>query len=67
METPTRGVLEVSFIGYVKQEVSIGGNKHINIILVEDATTLDDVVVIGYGTTKNCRFGIYQHYRCFAR
>ena len=71
LETPTRGVLEVSFIGYVKQEVSIGGNKHINIILVEDATTLDDVVVIGYGTTKkrrcNCRFGIYQHYRCFAR
>lgn len=52
LEAPTRGVLEVSFIGYVKQEVSIGGNKHINIILVEDATTLDDVVVIGYGTTK---------------
>lgn len=52
LEAPTRGVLEVSFIGYVKQEVSIGGNKHINIVLVEDATTLDDVVVIGYGTTK---------------
>lgn len=34
LEAPTRGVLEVSFIGYVKQEVSIGGNKHINIILV---------------------------------
>ena len=49
---PVGGVLEVSFIGYVKQEVSVGGNKHINIVLIEDATTLDDVVVIGYGTTK---------------
>ena len=50
---PVGGVLEVSFIGYVKQEVSVGGNKHINIVLIEDATTLDDVVVIGNGKTKN--------------
>lgn len=52
IEAPARGILEVSYIGYVKQEVSIGGKKHINIVLVEDSKTLEDVVVIGYGTTK---------------
>ena len=44
--------LEVSFIGYMKKEVPIGGNTRFNITLEEDRKTLEEVVVVGYGTQK---------------
>ena len=44
--------LVFSYVGYVTQEVSVGGKSTINITLKEDNTTLNDVVVIGYGTMK---------------
>lgn len=43
-------ILVFSFIGYSTQEVSIANRSVINIALVEDVTSLDEVVVIGYGT-----------------
>ncbi|WP_298532329.1 SusC/RagA family TonB-linked outer membrane protein [uncultured Algibacter sp.] len=45
-------VLLVSYLGYVTQNVTIGNQTSLNIILVEDAAQLDEVVVIGYGTAK---------------
>ncbi len=45
-------VLQVSFIGYATQEISIGNKKTFSITLKEDAERLDEVVVIGYGTVK---------------
>ena len=45
-------VLVVSYVGYVKQEVPVGNKALINITMVEDAATLDEVVVVGYGTQK---------------
>lgn len=45
-------VLVFSYIGYVKQEVTIGNRKSIDIILKKDDTTLGELVVIGYGTQK---------------
>jgi len=44
-------VLEFSFMGYKTQQVKVNSNQ-INIALVEDTETLDEVVVIGYGTAK---------------
>ena len=44
--------LNVTYVGYVPQTVSVNGRKSINITLKEDASTLNDVVVIGYGTAK---------------
>lgn len=44
-------VLQFSYIGYSQQEVSVNGRTSLNIVLKEDAKLLDDVVVIGYGTT----------------
>lgn len=44
------GILIVSFIGYKSAEVSITGKTQINVILKEDTETLDEVVVVGYGT-----------------
>ena len=45
-------VLQFSYIGYVTQTVVIGNQQTINVVLVEDAAQLDEVVVIGYGTQK---------------
>jgi TonB-linked SusC/RagA family outer membrane protein len=45
-------VLLVSFIGYKTQEITIGDRAQVNIVLQEDVTALDEVVVVGYGTVK---------------
>lgn len=45
-------VLVFSFVGYVNQEVTVGNQTTINIILQPDVTLLEDVVVVGYGTLK---------------
>ena len=47
-----KSVLEVSYIGYLKQEVVLSNQKSLRIILKEDTKTLDEVVVIGYGVQK---------------
>lgn len=44
-------ILVFSSIGYKKQEVTINGNTSINLSLSEDNNLLDEVVVIGYGTS----------------
>ena len=46
------GQLEISYVGYTTQRVKINGRQNINVVLKEDAQTLNDVVVIGYGTMK---------------
>jgi TonB-linked SusC/RagA family outer membrane protein len=41
-----------TFIGYQPQEVPISGRSVIDVVMVEEVTALDEVVVIGYGTQK---------------
>ncbi len=50
--SPTDNALEISFIGYNKVEVAIGTQNVIDVQLTLMQTTLDAVVVVGYGTTK---------------
>ena len=45
-------VLIFNYLGYKQQEVTVGSRKAINILLAEDASTLEEVVVIGYGSRK---------------
>ena len=45
-------VLVFSSIGYVAQEVAVGNQPSINVQMVEDVASLEEVVVIGYGTQK---------------
>lgn len=45
-------VLVVSYIGYVKQEIVVGSERNLNIILKEDSQILDEIVVVGYGTQR---------------
>jgi len=49
---PTDASLVVSYVGYMTQTVSTTGKSSIAITLKEDNKTLDDVVVIGYGSVK---------------
>ena len=44
--------LVFSSIGYATQEIAVGSQKVINVLLKEDTEFLDEVVVVGYGTMK---------------
>ena len=44
--------LVFSYIGFITQEMLIGKQRSINILLLEDTRQLEEVVVIGYGTMK---------------
>ena len=45
-------VLVFSYIGYKTQEIVVGNQKTIDVVLAEDTEMMDEVVVIGYGTQK---------------
>ncbi len=45
-------LLNISFVGYESQEISIKGKSTVNVELKMDVTALAEVVVVGYGTQK---------------
>ena len=47
----TGDVLVFSYVGYVTQEIAYNGQSTIDVQFLEDAAQLDEVIVIGYGTT----------------
>lgn len=44
--------LAVSFLGYATKDISLNGQSTVSLILQEDSSLLDEVVVVGYGTQK---------------
>lgn len=44
--------LVISYIGYVPQEIALGGRAQIDVKLASDSKALSEVVVVGYGTQK---------------
>ncbi len=52
VEAASNATLLISYVGYVTETVSVQGRNNIQVTLREDATSLNDVVVIGYGTQK---------------
>ena len=52
IEASENDVLQVSYIGYMPQDIPVQGNKEIIITVREDTQALDEVVVVGYGTQK---------------
>ena len=42
-------VLEIAFLGYVTQQVTVGKQRNLTIVLTEDAQTLEATVVVAYG------------------
>jgi TonB-linked SusC/RagA family outer membrane protein len=54
LSVPESAILEFSFIGFVKQEVSVAGTNTVNVTLKPDVRELSEVIVTGY-TTQNRR------------
>lgn len=52
IEVAGDAVLSISYIGYSTQNVAVGNRTRIDVILSEDSTLLDDVVVVGYGVQR---------------
>ncbi|MCV9387422.1 SusC/RagA family TonB-linked outer membrane protein [Reichenbachiella ulvae] len=52
VEANSSDVLTFSFVGYVTKEVEVNGRSAIDIQMQPDVTSLEEVVVVGYGTQK---------------
>lgn len=52
LSVPDNAILTVSYLGYIPQDVALNGKANVEVILQEDTKTLDEVVVIGFGTQK---------------
>ncbi len=52
LDAPADAVLVVSYMGYLSQEVPVSNRSNIIVRLSENTQSLDEVVVIGYGTQK---------------
>ena len=52
IDVPAKVTLSVSFIGYHTQNVAVGNQNQLTIVLKEEQEQLDEVVVVGYGTVR---------------
>lgn len=52
LDVPEGATLQISYIGYIEQNIPIGNKSVISVILKEDSQALDEVVVVGFGTQK---------------
>ncbi len=53
---PAEGVISVSYMGYVTQSTSVAGISNFDFVLSPDATALEDVVIVAFGTAKKEAF-----------
>lgn len=52
LKVPLNSVLQISYIGFKTQEIQYTGQSVLNIILLEDISALEEVIVVAYGTEK---------------
>ena len=53
LNVPTaNSTIVFSYIGYATQRISIGGRAQLDVTLMEDNKSLNEVVVVGYGTVR---------------
>ncbi len=52
VQNPASAILEFSFIGYTKLQVPVGDQSKVDVVLTEEYTGIDEIVVTGYGTQK---------------
>lgn len=52
MQVQPNAKIQISFIGYITQTVTVGNRNNIKVTLIDDSQALDEVVVIGYQTVK---------------
>lgn len=52
LSAPANATLVFSFIGMTTKEINVNGASTLDVVLATDISQLDEVVVVGYGTTK---------------
>ena len=52
LTVPEDAILVFSFVGYVSQEIPVGNQTTLNVAMEPDVLGIEEVVMIGYGTTK---------------
>jgi TonB-dependent starch-binding outer membrane protein SusC len=52
VQAPANAVLVFSYVGFEAQEITVGNRSTINVTLAEDSKSLNEVVVVGYGTQQ---------------
>jgi len=53
ISVPQDGItLIFSYLGFIKQEILIDGQSNINVVMQADSESLDEIVVVGYGTQR---------------
>lgn len=52
LDAPSDAILQISFLGYLTQEINVAGRSTIGASLKPDAKQLEEVVVVGYGSVK---------------
>ena len=52
LEIPEDAILEISYIGYLTQSIPVKNKSSLQITLREDTQKLDEVIVVGYGSTS---------------
>ena len=50
IQASSNATLVVSSVGFTPQEIKVSGRTKINVTIIENASSLDEVVVVGYGT-----------------
>ncbi|MEO6548580.1 MAG: TonB-dependent receptor [Ferruginibacter sp.] len=50
MVNDRNSILVISYVGYATREITVGSSTHLNIVLTSNATELNQVVVVGYGS-----------------
>ena len=56
ISVPANGVLEFVYVGYTTATMAVNGNTAIDVALSPDAESLDEVVMVAYGTAKKSSF-----------
>jgi len=52
LRVPQNSVIQISYIGFKAQEIQYTGQRNLNITLLEDISSLEEVIVVAYGTEK---------------
>jgi len=52
LSVSANAVIEVSYLGYISQNITVTNQANFNIVLREDTHSLDEIVVVGYGAMK---------------
>lgn len=52
LEVPPESILVFSSVGFISEEIAIGNRSVIDLRMIPDITSLDEIIVVGYGTQK---------------